>query len=37
MFSHVNDPAFWMFKEYFTLSFNDTIRSNSEQVGQAQS
>ena len=27
MFSHVNDPAFWMFKEYFTLSFNDTIRS----------
>ena len=27
MFSHVNDPAFWMFKEYFTLSFKDTIRS----------
>lgn len=27
MFSHVNDPAFWMFKEYLSLSFKDTIRS----------
>ncbi|GAB3754166.1 gluconate:H+ symporter [Spirosoma pomorum] len=27
MFSHVNDPGFWMFKEYFNLSLTDTIRS----------
>jgi Gnt-I system high-affinity gluconate transporter len=27
MFSHVNDPGFWLFKEYFNLSFWDTIRS----------
>ncbi len=27
MFSHVNDPGFWMFKEYFGLSVKDTIRS----------
>lgn len=27
MFSHVNDPGFWMFKEYFGLSIRDTIRS----------
>jgi Gnt-I system high-affinity gluconate transporter len=27
MFSHVNDGAFWMFKEYFNLSIKDTIRS----------
>jgi Gnt-I system high-affinity gluconate transporter len=27
MFSHVNDPGFWMFKEYFSLSLTDTIRS----------
>jgi Gnt-I system high-affinity gluconate transporter len=27
MFSHVNDPGFWMFKEYFNLNFRDTIRS----------
>jgi Gnt-I system high-affinity gluconate transporter len=27
MFSHVNDPGFWMFKEYFNLSVKDTIRS----------
>ncbi|QKZ13488.1 gluconate:H+ symporter [Spirosoma sp. KUDC1026] len=27
MFSHVNDPGFWMFKEYFNLSLKDTIRS----------
>jgi Gnt-I system high-affinity gluconate transporter len=27
MFSHVNDPGFWMFKEYFNLSFKDTIRT----------
>jgi Gnt-I system high-affinity gluconate transporter len=27
MFSHVNDPGFWLFKEYFNLSIRDTIRS----------
>ena len=27
MFSHVNDPGFWLFKEYFNLSIKDTIRS----------
>lgn len=27
MFSHVNDPGFWLFKEYFNLSLKDTIRS----------
>jgi len=27
MFSHVNDGAFWLFKEYFNLSIKDTIRS----------
>ena len=27
MFSHVNDSAFWMFKEYFGLSLRDTFRS----------
>lgn len=27
MFSHVNDPGFWMFKEYFNLSIKQTIRS----------
>lgn len=27
MFSHVNDPGFWMFKEYFGLSIRDTIMS----------
>ncbi len=26
-FSHVNDSAFWMFKEYFNLSLKDTFRS----------
>lgn len=25
-FSHVNDPGFWMFKEYFNLSVIDTIK-----------
>jgi gluconate transporter len=25
MFSHVNDPGFWIFKEYFNLSIADTI------------
>lgn len=25
MFSHVNDPGFWIFKEYFNLSIPDTI------------
>lgn len=24
--SHVNDPGFWMFKEYFSLSLIDTIK-----------
>jgi Gnt-I system high-affinity gluconate transporter len=27
MFSHVNDPGFWMFKEYFNLTLQDTLRS----------
>lgn len=27
LFSHVNDPGFWLFKEYFNLSIKDTIRS----------
>lgn len=27
MFSHVNDPGFWMFKEYFNLTMKDTLRS----------
>ncbi len=27
MFSHVNDPGFWLFKEYFNLSFKQTIRT----------
>ena len=27
MFSHVNDTGFWMFKEYFNLSFKQTIRT----------
>jgi Gnt-I system high-affinity gluconate transporter len=27
MFSHINDPGFWMFKEYFNLSMKDTFRS----------
>src|SRR5690606_24546112 len=27
MFSHINDPGFWLFKEYFGLSIRDTIRS----------
>ena len=27
IFSHVNDSAFWMFKEYFNLSMKDTLRS----------
>jgi len=26
-FSHVNDTAFWMFKEYFGLSLTDTFRT----------
>lgn len=25
-FSHVNDPGFWMFKEYFNLSVGDAIK-----------
>lgn len=27
IFSHVNDPGFWMFKEYFGLSIGETMRS----------
>jgi len=27
MFSHVNDPGFWMFKTYFGLNMKDTFRS----------
>lgn len=27
MFSHVNDPGFWMFKEYFNLTVKDTIKT----------
>ena len=27
MFSHVNDPGFWMFKEYFNLSVKDTLKT----------
>jgi len=27
LFSHVNDPGFWLFKEYFNLSIKDTMRS----------
>jgi len=27
IFSHVNDSGFWLFKEYFNLSFWDTIKS----------
>ena len=27
MLSHVNDSGFWLFKEYFNLSVNDTLRT----------
>lgn len=27
IFSHVNDPGFWLFKESFNLTISDTIRS----------
>lgn len=27
MLSHVNDTGFWMFKEYFNLSINETLRT----------
>ena len=27
MFSHVNDPGFWMFKEYFNLSLKETLKT----------
>lgn len=27
MFSHINDPGFWLFKEYFGLSIKETIKS----------
>ena len=26
-FSHVNDPGFWMFKEYFNLTVKETIKT----------
>ena len=26
-FSHVNDPGFWLFKEYFNLSLPETLKS----------
>lgn len=27
LFSHVNDPGFWMFKEYFNLTVKETIKT----------
>lgn len=27
IFSHVNDPGFWLFKEYFNLSITETLKS----------
>lgn len=27
MFSHVNDTGFWLFREYYQLSFKDTIKT----------
>lgn len=27
MFSHVNDPGFWMFKEYFNMTVTDTLKT----------
>ncbi len=27
MLSHVNDGGFWLFKEYFNLSVNDTLKT----------
>jgi Gnt-I system high-affinity gluconate transporter len=27
MFSHVNDPGFWLFKEYFNLTLKETLMS----------
>ena len=27
MFSHVNDSGFWLFKEYFSLTIKDTIKT----------
>jgi len=27
MFGHVNDGGFWLFKEYFSLSIKDTMRT----------
>lgn len=27
MFSHVNDPGFWMYKEYFNISIKDSIKT----------
>jgi len=29
VFSHVNDPGFWLFKEYFNLSIMETIKYSS--------
>ncbi len=28
IFSHVNDPGFWLFKEYFNLTIGETIKSS---------
>lgn len=27
IFSHVNDPGFWLFKEYFNLTIGETMKS----------
>ncbi|WP_444980054.1 GntT/GntP/DsdX family permease, partial [Lonsdalea populi] len=27
IFSHVNDPGFWLFKEYFNLTIGETLKS----------
>lgn len=27
MFSHINDPGFWLYKEYFNLSIKETIQT----------
>ena len=27
MFSHINDGGFWLFKEYFNLTINETLRT----------
>lgn len=27
VYSHVNDPGFWLFKKYFNLSITETLKS----------